>query len=251
MDIEIGHGALNIGKEYVNKGFQKVKLSTLNPYFNVSNKYILNKLLLIVYPFNNKHWHQYSEYPESVYYNSEDPKYSNYSLQQSNFSNDCKNKTDPDLYIPLMSLFTYILLMCTNFGLQQKFTPEFITKTFIRCLSYEIIQAILVSLISYFMEILEISILDFLSFSGYKFVIILILQIIKQFFGASFGFKNGKIFKLFKILCNGYFYSAFFFFLSRSLKAKIAIKGRVDRRKVIYFLFITVFMEMLVVFLLA
>lgn len=206
MNSEIGKGVMSMSKDYVHKNIEKVNFQKLKPYFKITNKYILAKIILILFPFNKTSWSKENEKLQS-----------------------------PDLYIPLMSFLTFILLNGILLGVKSQFTPEKLTILFTRCLTYEFIFAILVKLTGYFFDINEIGFLDFLSFSGYKYVVVMLLMV------------RIKYLRIFYMV---YLYSAFFFFLSRCLK-RCVFSSHGHRRRKIYFLFITVFLEVFLVFLLA
>ncbi|KAM0677249.1 Protein transport protein yif1 [Binucleata daphniae] len=201
MSSHLSKSVMNVGKDYVNKGLTAVDTKHLHPYFQINNSIVINKIFLIVFPFKTD-W-------------------------------STKSKINrPDMYIPLMAFLTYILLS----GVQNMYTPEKMSLIFTRCLFYEICFVSLVKLVAYFMDILEIGYIDFFCYSGYKFVVILL--------------KNMVRFKYVKIVWQIYLYCAFFFFLSRSLKSAVVGDSGYEKRKV-YFLFITVFLEVFLVFLLA
>lgn len=203
MDLEIGKGVVNVGKDYVNKGFENVNFRTIKPYFDINNEYIIKKIMLIICPFRTKNWNS--------------------------------KLTNPDLYIPLMSFLTYILITGFFLGLKHEFTPEKLSIVFTKLLTYEAILGMIVKMVGYFMDITELGFFDFICYSGYKFVVVLFLMMVNV--------------RYVKILWRLYLFIAFFFFLSRSMKAKMNMtKGR--RRK-IYFLFIVVILEMFLVFVLA
>lgn len=203
MDLEIGKGMVNVGKDYVNKSFETVNFKTIKPYFDVTNTYILKKIMLIIFPFKTQNWNT--------------------------------KQTHPDLYIPLMSFLTYILLTGFFLGLKHEFTPEKLSIVFTKQLTYEGILGVVVKTVGYFMDVTELSFIDFVCFSGYKFVIVLFLLMVNI--------------KYVKVLWRIYLFLAFFFFLSRSLKAKMCMTR--NRRRKIYFLLIIVILEMFLVFLLA
>lgn len=195
---------MNVSKSYVNKKIDKVNFSTFKPYFNISNTYILRKLLLIIMPFYNKDWHIVLPKTGTL--------------------------TQPDLYIPFMSFITYILIKGLQLGIQNKFTPERLSLIFTRTLFSEFFIIFLTKLSAFFVDIKNLSFLDVLSFSGYKYFTVVLLLI----------FRIKWLNFIFKI----YFIFALFFFLSRMLK-KMIIEEEKTKRKKIYFLFGNVFLQIL------
>ncbi|KAK1350035.1 protein transport protein Yif1 [Hamiltosporidium tvaerminnensis] len=214
MNVEMGK---DVVKDYVNKGMQRVNFAKMRPYFNITNKYVLMKLIVIIFPFKNKEWHC--------------------AHHSDVIMADSMKVSDPDLYIPIMSFVTYILLIGLNMGFKNNFNPERLGIIFSRCLILELVCMSIVKLVGYFMDISELGLLDFLSFSGYKFVVIILNLLFKM--------------KYLGVLVRIYFYCAFFFFLSRSLKGFVIGNSLVHRQRKIYFLFFTVILEVFLVFMLS
>ncbi|KAF7683946.1 Protein transport protein yif1 [Astathelohania contejeani] len=217
MNLELGKGVVNAGKEYVNKEIKKMNFAKLRPYFNVTTNHILRKILLILFPFNHKDWHSRN--------------------QQVIIENERLSINDPELYLPIMGFLTYILVVGINLGLSNRFTPEMLGIRFTRAVFLEMISLALVKLAGYFLDSNDMGVFDFLSFSGYKFIIIILLILLCKI-------------KYIGIFLKLYFYSAFFFFLSRGLKGFI-IGGGSNRTKKVYFLFFTVLVEISLVFILS
>ncbi|TBU11368.1 protein transport protein Yif1 [Hamiltosporidium tvaerminnensis] len=157
MNVEMGK---DVVKDYVNKGMQRVNFAKVRPYFNITNKYVLMKLIVIIFPFKNKEWHC--------------------AHHSDVIMADSMKVSDPDLYIPIMSFVTYILLIGLNMGFKNNFNPERLGIIFSRCLILELVCMSIVKLVGYFMDISELGLLDFLSFSGYKFVVIILNLLFKM-----------------------------------------------------------------------
>ncbi|KAF5140569.1 protein transport protein yif1 [Vairimorpha ceranae] len=199
MDIEFGKEALKNGSSYVSR---KLDLSFLRSYFNIDNTYVYKKSLMIIFPY--------------IF----------------NWEDDSTNR--PDLYIPIMSFFTYILVKGMYYGIQNCFTPEKIGFIFSRLVFLEMIFIAVVKGLAYFMNI-NLKVLDMVCYSGYKYFTILILQLIPRIRFISF-------------LITLYSYISFFFFLSRSLKNSFLNEFTSDRNKKIYFIFGFVSMQIGFVF---
>lgn len=194
MDVEIGRGMVNASRDYMSKSISQISLNPFKPFFSITHAYIFKKVLLILFPFRTH-------------------------LFTTNIAN-------PDLYIPLMSLLTHILLS----GLRHSFRPDKVGFILTRCVTYEIVLVVAVRLIGYFLDT-DIRALEFLSFSGYKFVVVICIRLVWM--------------QYVWVVWRVYLLAAFFFFLSRSLK--IWIDGSGCRRKKVYFLFIVVFIEVLTI----
>ena len=72
-------------------------------YFQVSNSYVFRKILLILFPYRHKDWNRISTK----------------GTGQSQYLPPSHDINAPDLYIPLMSFVTYILLWAAFEGLKE------------------------------------------------------------------------------------------------------------------------------------
>lgn len=82
-----------LGQEYISKSNEWFSFSFLKPYFLIDNNYVRNKLTLIAAPYLNKEI-------RSGLRNEDD------------YDQSTQSAVDyPDLYIPLMSFITYILIV--------------------------------------------------------------------------------------------------------------------------------------------
>lgn len=209
MDINIGKEVVNVSRSYMNERIKKVNLKKLQPYFNISNQYIMKKILLVIMPFRNQDW--------------------NVVLR------DTGSIMHPDLYIPIMSFITYILFKGISLGLKNCFKPEKLGLIATRSMFLEFLFIMVSKLVAYFIDISGLHVLDILAFSGYKYFIIVLMF-----------FLRIKILTFFvKIYLN----FSFFFFLSRSMKGLVFGNNLLNKRKKTYFLFVMVFMQILIVIL--
>ena len=209
MDVRLGKEVVNVGREYVNKNMQKINFEKLQPYFNISNMYIFRKLLLITVPFKNRDWDTVLHTTGSL--------------------------THPDLYIPIMSFLTYILFKGLSLGMRNSFSPEKLGLVATRSLFLEFMFISVSKLIGYFIDVPRLRVLDMLAFSGYKYFIIVLMFLMRI--------------PVVTFLAKIYLNLAFFFFLSRSMKGVVFGSGPSHRKRKVYFLFVTVFMQVLIVLL--
>lgn len=112
----------------------------------------------------------------------------------------------PEMYIPSMSIITLVLFNGFLLGISNKFHPEILGLSFTRMTFVHIAVSCIYKAICYFFDV-QINFLDLISFVGYKFLIILFVKIFKLLIFGRF--------------LSLYFYVAYFFFLSRSLKGLI------------------------------
>lgn len=91
MAMQYGQKLADQGKELVHTQFEKyIPVTKLKYYFSVDNKYVVNKLRLIFFPFTQSDW--------SLKYDHDNPVQPRYDINA------------PDLYIPTMAYITYVVL---------------------------------------------------------------------------------------------------------------------------------------------
>lgn len=75
-----------------------------------------------------------------------------------------------DLYIPLMSLATYILLSCLAMGLTNKFVPEMIFRNATNCFLLSLFETLVIKAGMLINNNKNVGFMDILSLSGYKYL---------------------------------------------------------------------------------
>ncbi|EKM74715.1 hypothetical protein AGABI1DRAFT_47504 [Agaricus bisporus var. burnettii JB137-S8] len=196
--MQLGHGAIAAGQEYMQKNFGTLFPSTnLKYHFNVSNSYVMHKLKLIIFPWMHKPWVRKVRRTENG---------------QSEWQPPREDINSPDLYIPVMAIVTYILLNALHRGLEKNFNPKILGESASRALAVVILDFIFVKLGCYFLNIQGASqVVDLIAYGGYKFVGV-IITITAGFLGFS-----GPLW----ILVFIYSFLATAFFLLRSLRSVV------------------------------
>lgn len=169
MTFQVGQNAFSAGSHFVGQNFQKyVQADDIKYYFKVSNSYVLNKLLLIIFPFKNKNWLR--SYRSADPNGAQDPNTELYA-----YPLDDKNAVD--LYIPLMGSVTYILTLALLAGLKGEFHPEVFGFKTSSTLAYLILDFTVLKLGLYLLNI-NSKIWDLIAYIGYKFFpLILIITV--------------------------------------------------------------------------
>jgi hypothetical protein len=136
-----------------------VNVSAMKHYFNVSNKYVVNKLFIVLFPWRHRPWSRQQQ-PMAT------------SAQSGPmFLPPREDINSPDMYIPVMAFVTYILLSTLLAGLQGAFRPELLGLTATNAFAVVIIELLLLKLGTYLLNISnESQWLDLVAYSGYKFV---------------------------------------------------------------------------------
>ncbi|XP_072929603.1 protein YIF1B-B [Epargyreus clarus] len=151
--------ALQYGNELASRGGAAVRrelgrvlpVSRLRYYFAVDTRYVLRKLMLILFPYRHKDW--------VVKYDQDTPVQPRYDINA------------PDLYIPSMGYVTYVLLAGFMLGLQHRFSPEQIGIQASSALAYIIFEMLLYLVTLYITNTsTALTTLDLLAHSGYKYI---------------------------------------------------------------------------------
>lgn len=158
---------------------------SLKIYFAVSNHYVVKKLIILMYPIGNKNWirirndEQFPQEPLS-------PSSSEAYLIAHKFALPKHDQNAPDLYIPLMSFITYVLLFGLRKGLDSGFTPEVLIQAIWRCLILHTCECLLIKFGLSLMHF-TLPFLDIFSYTGYKYVA-LCLTMVSRIFGTTISF---------------------------------------------------------------
>jgi len=148
-----------------------VNMASLRFYFAVSNSYVLNKFKRLLLPFLYSQWTPM-----------------NPALGMDGVSHRVPPTDDinaPDLYIPLVSLVTYVLLCGYFQGVQQSFTPEVLGSTLSSSLVALAIESSTLKLGFYLTNApRQLPFLDAVAFAGYKFVYIIACSVVGINFGS-------------------------------------------------------------------
>jgi hypothetical protein len=130
-----------------------VDVSALRAYFTLTNSYVMKKLKILFFPFLHK------DYSRQV----------TQTQAGTMFVVPADDVNAPDLYIPTMSLVTYILLIGFILGTASRFTPDVFGMTTSRALGILTAEVLAVKLGFFLLGFAPLSILDVIAYSGYKF----------------------------------------------------------------------------------
>jgi hypothetical protein len=174
-------------------------LSSLKPFFAVTNTYVLRKLSILLNPWRHAPWSRQSTSRSSS---------SRPGESETIYLPPREDLNAPDMYIPLMSFVTYILLSSLLYGLSGTFHPELLGYTASSAMGSVVFELVVLKLGCYLLSIGNSQLLDCMAYSGYKFVGVIVIILAKAMLGA--GWLSRGVFV--------YAYAANAFFLLRSLK---------------------------------
>lgn len=146
-------------------------------YFRVSNSYVFRKIVLIVFPYHHKNWNR------STVSDVDTGSVATPGASQL-FVPPIYDVNSPDLYIPLMSFITYILLWAAFQGLKGDFHPQVFGYLASQTMAFSLVDIAIFKVGLYLLNCsTQSSLWDLVSFSGYKYVSIIVLLCWKHFFG--------------------------------------------------------------------
>lgn len=181
----------------------------LKYYFKVSNSYVWRKLALILFPYRHSNWARMTTAETA-----------GSSGSGVSYAPPSEDVNAPDLYIPLMSFVTYILLWALFLGLRGDFHPEvfgYLASQTLACLFLDIL---IFKVGLYLLNCsTQSSFWDLVSFSSYKYVTIIVLLCWKTLFGSLWLVFYSVLFLV---------VSSLSLFLMRSLKFLVLPYGASD-----------------------
>lgn len=192
LAMAYGSSLASQGREMVDKNLDRfIPISKLKYYFAVDTVYVGKKLGLLVFPYMHQNW--------EVAYQQDTPVAPRFDINA------------PDLYIPAMGFITYILIAGLAMGTQNRFSPELLGLQASSALVWLIMEVLAVLLSLYLVSVnTELTTIDLLAFSGYKYVGMIV--------GVVSGLLFGKM---------GYYLSllwcclSIFTFMIRTLRLKL------------------------------
>lgn len=158
-------------------------------YFKVSNSYVVRKLLIILFPYYNKTWSRKTNAEVGYVENDNGDPNQAAALAASKVSHLAPPSYDinaPDLYIPLMAFTTYILLWAAFQGLKGDFHPQLFGYLASQTMAFSLLDIGVFAGGLYFLNCFtQGAIWDLVSFSGYKYVVIIVLLAWKHLLGTT------------------------------------------------------------------
>ncbi|ESW95850.1 hypothetical protein KL918_003407 [Ogataea parapolymorpha] len=205
MGLQFSQSAFNASHQYMQQNFgQLVANQDIKYYFKVSNQYVLSKLLLILFPFRNKTW-------------TRQLRSTDVSQSVEMYATPIEDVNAPDLYIPLMSFVSYVLLWAVFSGINGTFHPQLLGYATTRTLAFYLMDICLIKISFYVLGVNQKNrkLWDLVSYSGYKFISILVLMLIKNLLSSKILIYTGFLANIFSLG----------FFLMRSLKYVVLPSG--------------------------
>ena len=151
-----------------------MNVSALKHYFNVSNGYVLNKLYLVLFPWRHRPWSRKQQL--------------SHNGQEGYFLPPREDLNSPDIYIPLMSVVTYVLLYTLIAGLRGAFKPELLGSISGTVLLIGFGEIACLRFAMYLLSInSESQLLDLVAYSGYKYVGVIVTLAVAEIWNRGGG----------------------------------------------------------------
>ncbi|GAM22386.1 hypothetical protein SAMD00019534_055610 [Acytostelium subglobosum LB1] len=168
--LTYGQSLFSDGKQYVDSNFGKYfSFSTLKSYFNVNTSYVFNKIKLLLFPFRQKTWKRRI-------------------IRQGDLDQYLPPRDDinaPDLYIPMMAFVTYYLLYGFQLGMSASFSPDKLGASISKGIIIWLLELGLFKLGFFFTNSYSIPMYDMISYSGYKYVLLVLSTAVTILFGGA------------------------------------------------------------------
>ncbi|XP_041652215.1 protein YIF1B isoform X3 [Cheilinus undulatus] len=203
LAMAYGSSLASHGREMVDKNLDRfIPISKLKYYFAVDTVYVGKKLGLLVFPYMHENW--------EVSYQQDTPVAPRFDVNA------------PDLYIPSMGFITYVLVAGLALGTQNKFSPELLGVQASSALVWLIMEVLAVLLSLYLVTVnTDLTTIDLLAFSGYKYVGMII--------GVVAGLLFGRLAYYLSLL---WCCAAIFVFMIRTLRLKLLSEAAAEGRLV-------------------
>jgi protein transport protein YIF1 len=207
MGFQVGKSAVMAGQHYMEQNVNRyISVPALKHYFNVSNSYVVRKLLLVLVPWRHKPW---TRSQSRMTTSSTDPSGQMGQEQYSfNYLPPRDDLNSPDMYIPIMAFITYILLSTVLAGIRGSFRPELLGSTASTAMGVVIFEIVILKIAMYLLSISnESQLLDLVAYSGYKFVGVIITLFFAEILTGGQGTNNwvGWVFFLYTWYANAFF----------------------------------------------
>jgi hypothetical protein len=188
---------LQLGREFVQTNVARyapgasVLWQSLRYHFDVSNAYVMAKLRRLLFPFGTRTpaaWKR-KEPSAAVAAGALGAdavgRQSLPNAQGAVFLAPALDDNAPDLYLPTMAFITYVLVCGLLKGTQMKFHPEVLVTTSSAALLAQILEVAALKAAFFALAAEGVSMLDLVSYTGYKYVGLTINTVAGLFLGTT------------------------------------------------------------------
>lgn len=178
-----------VANQFANQGMAQLQASGFGAWFptaiaalrcrfNVGHSYVVKKLVLLLFPFTLlKKQDQSQAWGASPGSQNSGPQLTPEGLKTE--------LEDADLYIPIMSYVTYVLLFGITRGIHKDFQPELLSGTASKALVISILE-LLAAKFGFFIAQSKVPVMEIAANCGYKFVCLCIVVTIGIITGGGY-----------------------------------------------------------------
>ena len=196
---------------------------SLKYYFDVQNKIVFQKIGRLLFPFRTKVWKRTSSgYQDGA------------KGTEFTYLPPSKDVNCPDLYIPTMGLFSFVLIIGLLKGQSMRFTPEVLYDVAVSAMMSQMLEIIIIRIGMYSLNLEALSLFELGAYTGYKYVGLCINMVVALLFGWWIYYPT--------LIYTGL---SMAFFMVRSLNSSIVKSQHRTNMKATYFLAVIGFCEIL------
>lgn len=178
---------------------------SLHYYFDVNNDFVLNRLKCLVVPFAHTNWDR--EVASEGGLNA-----------HAKYKPPSGDMNAPDLYIPLMSFITFVLVTGLLKGTNMTFTPEVLGDVVGSSIITQVLEICILKTAMWFAKCPSVPILDLVAYTGYKYFGLTI--------NTAIGIFGGALIYYVVLLFTG---GAMSFYMFHTIQAVVRARGGVGR----------------------
>ena len=167
-------------------------LQTLRTYFAVDNRYVVRKMKKLLLPYASRQWKRAELNAPSQ--QQQQQQYTQVMYTPPHYSLPVQDENAPDLYVPIMSLITYVLLCALAHGTAGPLDPQVIPSMATWCLVVQALEVVAVRVCCYVVmpsATTALPLLDLMSYTGYKYVGLCVNLLVSLFLGRVLGVLSG------------------------------------------------------------
>lgn len=155
---------LNMGRTFIENNVRNyipgltAFWDSLHYYFDVNNKFVANRIKCVLFPITHPNWRRARADEGGL------------DAHTSKYLPPRGDMNAPDLYIPLMSFITFVLVTGLLKGTRMSFTPEVLGDVVTASIVTQVLEIGLLKAGMWFTKVPSVPVLDLVAYTGYKYL---------------------------------------------------------------------------------
>lgn len=143
-------------------------------YFDVTNSYVLHKLKIILFPFllKEEQWKRGQTQQQEVAFGANGA-----DQDEEDLFTPRNDLQAPDLYIPLMSFVTFVMITGYHHGQSNEFSSEKLTYVFSKTMFLWTFEALVLKGLFACFNFGSPNFFELVAYTGYKFVVLCLVML--------------------------------------------------------------------------